>query len=763
MIGFVAGVVLTGYCPVLPSWPVVPLLIALSLGILAIHRSATALFVGGITCGCALGFLHGSMLLHSRLSWDCVGEPIVITGRVSSLPSATRVQGDKLRQRFEFSVATLTPQRCAGPQTLALSYFGEQTINPGSRWQFEVKLKRPWGLANPGSYNLQAWFAQHGIDGVGNVRETARTHVLPAPGELRSLPGRLRQKISHRINAVPLDADVAAVLRAITVADSAGIDANLWYLFQQFGLNHLLVISGLHIGMIAAVAYLSGGLALRVFPGLSGRANWLPGGVALLLAAVYTALAGFSIPTQRALSMLACFVLVTATGRASSSTNNLLFAATAVLLLNPLSALGNGFWLSFGAVGALLWFSCWQRGRGVIGWLLSIHAGMSLMMLPLGALFFGGASIVSLPANLLMIPVVGWLVVPVALLAAASFLLGCPLDSTLWQLAGYPLRILLPQARSLAQAGGDWLYMPVTSAIAPVVLGTLSVLLVCLPGKWTKTALAIAIALPLLLPAGTDLQPESQGTRITVLDVGQGTAVVVQSGDRVLLYDTGGGDPQGLNMANRVVLPYLKLRGISALDTLVISHRDLDHSAGTATVLAAMPVGRLRFGQLDPGSGRGRACIAGESWRWPGGPTFQFLSPALGTAQHSNDRSCVLRIQIGDYYMLLPGDIDWQREQALVAYWGGELHSDWLLAAHHGSQTSSSLTFLKRARPEVAVISAGYANRFGHPHPDVVRRMLRGNVGLFSTEASGALEFEIVAGKPVQLAAYRQRVRRYWM
>jgi len=216
-------------------------------------------------------------------------------------------------------------------------------------------------------------------------------------------------------------------------------------------------------------------------------------------------------------------------------------------------------------------------------------------------------------------------------------------------------------------------------------------------------------------------------------------------------------------MGSIAVLPYLQQQGIASLDTLVISHPDLDHSAGTATILKAMTVDRFRYGGEAPSIGEGRSCIAGESWRWPGGQVFQFLSPALETPYSTNDSSCVLQVQVGDYRLLLPGDIAETRERTLVQYWGEQLHSHWLLAAHHGSRTSSSWTFLKRVRPETAVLSNGYANRFGHPHPSVVQRLHQQDVQLFSTATDGALEFEVAPGQTLQVKAFRRFERRYWM
>ncbi|MCB1689324.1 MAG: DNA internalization-related competence protein ComEC/Rec2 [Halioglobus sp.] len=767
MIGMVLGIVSVGYWPVLPPWQAVILFVGAALVIVFRQSPLTAL-VAGIGLGCVAGFLHGTSLLHSRITPDCVGLPLTVSGTVSSLPRESLLRGGVPRQRFGFNVADLKPTHCAGPVNLQLSYYGEHRILPGDIWQFEVRLKRPWGLANPGLYNMQEWFARNSIDAVGSVRDSGRVPRLIQHAEgVDALPDRLRQRISAQIDQLGLAPDVTAVLQAVSVADGSGIASSLWFLFQQFGINHLLVISGLHVGMVAAVGYFLGGVCLRLLPPGALRGSWLPSVVALCLACLYGALAGLSLPVQRALCMLACFVCASLAGRKSVAASSLLLAAVCVLLINPLAAVGSGFWLSFGAVAALLWFAQWQRGLGSFWRVLRAQGAMSLIMLPLGALFFGGGSLVSVLANLLMIPLVGWLVVPLTLLAAVCYLCGWEIAATLWRLAAWPLDFLLPLARELGEDRGAWLYMSLSADPALAILGVLSVLLCVLPGRSPLKVLALVMALPVLLPVQLPSGAPSLSTRVTVLDVGQGTAVVVRSGRYALLYDTGGGDPDGVNMGTLAVLPFLQRQGITALDTLVISHPDLDHSAGTAAVRNSLPVSRFRYGGIRADNGEempaGRPCVAGEAWRWPGGQTFQFLSPAQELPPRSNDSSCVLQVQVGKYRILLPGDIEAGREKMLARYWGSQLASDWLAAAHHGSKTSSSTPFLKRVQPQVVVISSGYANRFGHPHPDVIERYLNRDTVILSTASSGALDFTIEPGKEIQITAHRQALRRYWM
>ncbi len=766
MIGLLLGLLPVLLLPQLPApWVAA---VAGACGLLLLwRRQRRYRFGAGLALGCALALTHGQLLVSHRITEACVGQPLTLTGEVAALPRLSLLPDGRSRQRFEFTVQAIAPPQCEGPRTALLSYYGPAKIIPGDHWTFPVKLSKPWGLANPGSFNLQAWYAQTGIDAVGNVR-AGRAVKQPVPVALASLPEQLRQAVSERIGALALGADVAAVLAAVTVADKSGIDAFLWNLFQQFGINHLLVISGLHVGLVAGAAYLLGGLLQRLLLLTGLSVAWLPGLLALACCTAYTALAGFSVATQRALCMLCCFIVAAMAGRASGPANTLLLAAVVVLGVNPLAALGSGFWLSFSAVAALLWLAAWQRGLPSWRRMLGTHGFMSLAMLPLGAWWFGGTSVVAGLANLVMVPLVGMVVVPLALLAVVAMFALPWAELSLWRLAAWPLQQALPVAGRLSEAGGAWFYQQTPGALADVLLATLGVALLVMPVSRPAKSLALLLALPLVLPpdfaARFPRWEEPAGlTRVTVLDVGQGTSVVVQAGERTLVYDTGGGDPGGNNMAGSVLLPFLRQRGISALDVFVISHPDNDHSAGAGTLLAALPAERVYYGLPMPVLESGRPCRSGQAWRWPGGQRFQFLSPEGAGAGSSNDHSCVLQIEAGGRRLLLAGDVESGRERELVRYWGETLASDWLLVAHHGSRTSSSYALLKAVEPAIAVVSSGYANRFGHPHGDVVDRLRRIGATVHDTATGGALEFEFVPGQPVRLTSRRQQLRRFWM
>ena len=361
----------------------------------------------------------------------------------------------------------------------------------------------------------------------------------------------------------------------------------------------------------------------------------------------------------------------------------------------------------------------------------------------------------------LLVPLVGLFVVPLALSGCLLSLLGSPLDVPLWQLAAWPLELLLPRAEWLAREHSDLLYLHLAPDFPALLLAVAAVALLAMRGAPGLKAVAACLLLPMLLPPRAGPAPEDGALRVTVLDVGQGTSVLLWQGDRALLYDTGGGDPGGSTIAGSVVLPYLRHIGLRRLDTLVLSHPDTDHSAGAGTLLTNLPVGRVLYSSGAAPRRDARRCRAGAAWRWPGGATLQFMAPAAEDHLPSNEGSCVLRVEYAGHSLLLPGDIGADRERELLRYWGPALGSDWLLAGHHGSDTSSSRSWLKTVRPRYALFSHGYRNRFGHPHPRVIARYRESGVQLLQTATRGALEITLGPGE-IQLRGHRDRGRRYW-
>ncbi|MEM6581007.1 MAG: ComEC/Rec2 family competence protein, partial [Pseudomonadota bacterium] len=509
MIGLLAGVLPVLQFPRLPGSWVAFSLTVLGLSMLII-RSQAPKWISGALLGISLALFHGQYLLSQRLPDSCVGEQLQLEGVVASLPRVTNYPEGVRRQRFELRVSGIQPERCIGPNRVLLSFYGDRRLVPGEHWRFPVKLHFPWGLANPGSHNMQAWYALSGINAVGHV-VAGKGERMPLPPSMFSLPNRLRQQISEHIASLSLSLEAKAILAAVTVADKSGINASLWRVFQVYGINHLLVISGLHIGLVAAAALLLGRAIQGPLLLMGLLPLWFPLLCAFLAAFVYTALAGFSVSTVRAMLMLSCFLLAACLGRRTTSVSNLLLAAAILLATNPLQALGSGFWLSFSAVAVLLWLSAWQRSMGLLKRTLFVHSYMSLAMIPLTVWWFGGGSTIAAVANLIMIPLVGMWVVPLALLGVLALTLTPAWSDLLWRLAAWPMEQLLPLARAFAEREAHMLYVPFSPSGIDLVLACIGVTLLALPTAVRGKLLAALLLLPMLLSVHSNTSlPDSE-------------------------------------------------------------------------------------------------------------------------------------------------------------------------------------------------------------------------------------------------------------
>ena len=752
MIGYLLGAWVMIHSPWLLPRHCLPLLFFVVTCVVLYGCRAWAFL--GVFCASLMLSWFGHGLLEARLPEVCNRQALSVSGEVVSLPRVTAMPEGRRRQRFEFALHSLTPTNCLGPRRILLTYYGDEEIVPGQRWEFDVSLRRPWGLSNPGSHNMQSWYSLSGIDGVGTVKAASNSKV-GEPRDWIRLHHRLRQRIAVKIDEAGLSSPARSILKAVTVADKSGLDYDMWSLLQSYGVNHLLVISGLHIALVAALAHTVGralGGMLAVLASSASRWRWAEC-LAFCAAATYVFLAGFSVATQRALLMLACFLLASILQRQSGGFNSLLLAAYLIVTVNPLVMLGSGFWLSFSAVFALLWLTQWSA-VGVRARFVVPHLFMTLVMFPLGALWFEGASWVSAPANFLLIPVVGFFIVPLSLIGSVLSLLGLDGPAIMvWKWAAVPIDVLWPLASGLNAR--EALFAKLSASSLTVALGVFATALIIVPFRGPlRWVCAI-----LLLPLFASRQISGPTPQISFLDVGQGTAIVFSAAERALLYDTGGGNPAGPALSQSVVLPWLRAHGLAALDDLVISHGDWDHSAGAADVMAALSVGQVWQGEQTVDGGR--RCRPGVSWQWLGKARFQLLSPA--GEQEGNAASCVLLIEAAGYRYLLAGDVGVREERELIRYWGNGLDSDVLLVAHHGSKTSTSQAWLNAVSPSIAIVTAGYASRFGHPHDEVVTRLERSGVTVYETARDGALTVTTDASGELVISGHRWGYKPWWM
>ncbi len=772
---------------------------ALLAAAFALALSASRLppgFRRALACALALGIgvawaaLRAEWRLADDLPMVLEGRDLAVTGVVAELPQRSaegvrfvfaveqaRIAAEEKGEAEEggnagnISPATAAaegPGEAAVPRRIQLAWYRgrDETaplpeVRPGERWRFSVRLRRPHGAVNPQGFDYEAWLLERNIRATGYVRggdaQRLETHAGGAMARVHGLRGRIRDRF---LAALP-DAPWAGMLAALAVGDQSAISAGQWEVFRRSGITHLVAISGMHLSFIAALAGLFAGWIWRRLPVLALRfpARKAAAIGALLAGGAYALLAGMGIPVLRAVIMLAIVASALLLGREPAPGRVLLLALLGVLLADPWAVLAPGFWLSFGAVAVILLMLGGRFGPPRPAWreAVSLQLGITLAMAPALLVLFQSFSVVAPLANALAIPLVNILITPLVLLAAVL-----PLDALLW-LAHWLAALMMHGVEWLAALDGAlWRQAAPPPLLAALGVGAAGVLLLPrgAPGKLAAVAvLACLLAWRPARPAGGEFT-------LTVLDVGNGLAVHVQTAAHDLLYDAGPAYSATADAGERAVLPYLAGAGVERLDMLVLSHDDEDHTGGAHSVLAGVPVGRLLASGGDPAV-TGSAvspefCAAGKTWTWDG-VAFEVLhpaSPATG-ARRGNDDSCVLRIAAPGGAALLTGDIGARAEAALASRLGDALASEIVVAAHHGSRSSSTPLFVDAAMPQAVLFSVGYRNVHGHPHPAVWARWSEAGARNWRTDSQGALRATVTAAG-VEIEAERQRAPRYW-
>ncbi len=723
-----------------------------------------------------LGYFHAAHQAQQRLSssladeWQ--GRDIAVIGVVAELP-----RDSERGQRFAFDVEQSLIPRAIVPQHIYLSTYNDDRNEPlkikaGERWQFTVRLKQPHGSSNPHSFDFERWALENDIRAVGYVYgkgDNRRITVLADGIGYRIVSWR--ETVRDKFNATLTDAPYVGVLSALAIGDQSSIPQHQWQVFTRTGVNHLMSISGLHITMLASMAF---ALTYWLWRRSVRLTLWLPArkaaaSVAVLVALAYALLSGYGVPAQRTVYMVGAVAATLWLKRNFSLGQILSIALLGVLLPDPWAVLAPGFWLSFGAVALILYVSAhrigrshWLREYAVVQWAMTI--GLTPLLLGL----FQQVSLVSPVANALAIPLVSLIVVPLTLLGAVL-----PIEWPLWlahSVMQFTMHILewlnsLPQAVWTQHAPPAW----------SIVAGMLGALLILAPRGFPSRWLGWVLMLPMFL--NTPELPAANTLRMIVFDVGQGLAVAMQTQNHALLFDTGPDYSGESDSGNRIIVPTLRGMGISRLDGLILSHDDIDHTGGTTSVMQAMPINWVtsslpqaspllsdlpaKIGSAMQGAHR---CIDGDHWNWDG-VEFAILHPAaeadVSKKPHDNDLSCVLRISIGEQHILLVGDIEKDSEQRLLRLHAEQLPASLLVVPHHGSKSSSSVEFIAAVLPDYAVFTNGYRNRFGHPREEIVQRYADSGTELLRSDEDGAILVEMNA-QGLSVERYRKTHQRYW-
>ena len=720
MLALAAGLLLLRFLPQLPSFGWLLAFMLVGLLLLPFRWRPLALFFFGLVWAC----LNAQWALDDRLPVELDGRTFWLEGQVIGLPDR---HGDVVR----FELEDIHSRHAGLPSRIRLAWYGGSEIRSGERWRLAAKLKRPSGMVNPSAFDYEAWLLARRIGASGTIKAGERIAKAASSGAWRD---RLRQ----RLLAVEAHGREGAIA-ALVVGDGSGLSTADWRVLQDTGTVHLMVISGQHVGMLAGLLYALVLLLARwgIWP---QRLPWLPCACGLAFAGAlgYGWLAGFEVPVRRACVMVAMVLLWRLRFRHLGVWLPLLMALVGVLLVDPLASLQPGFWLSFAAVALLIWIF---RGRlGVPSWwwaLLHAQWAMALGLLP-AMLALGLPVSLSGPlANLVAVPWISVLVVPLALLG--SFLLWVPwLGEALLWLAGWLLAVLFDLLTLIAGWQPAWL----SSALPLWAWGlvTLGTLVLLLPAGVPMRSLGLLLLAPLLFAPGN--RPEQGRAEVWVFDVGQGLSVLVRTRDHALLYDAGPryGD---FDIGERVVFPSLRELGLERLDLMMLSHADSDHAGGAVAIQRSMPVGTVLSGEPErlPAVLNAQPCRTGLHWTWN---QVSFSVWRWPQAANGNQSSCVLMIEAGGERLLLTGDIDAPAERALVDS-GKEVKARWLLVPHHGSNSSSSAVFLAAVAADGVLISRSKHNAFGHPHPTVRKRLHSAGATLYDTAEHGALSLQLGA------------------
>ncbi len=780
---FALGVGVAQLTPELPTrWVSIAVAcMAVAAGVFLLLRTTRTttwvVLVLALLLGASYTTLRADWRMSQALPVQWEGRDIELIGIIDELP-----QADAQGVRFAFAVEQIITPTATVPPRIALGWYkatikelqGEPlpTIRAGERWQLTARLKRPHGYSNPNGFDVEAWMLENELRATGTVRGDEPNRRLAANAGrpidyLNQLRDRLRERMRHALT----DKRYAGVVIALALGDQRAIAESDWALFNATAVSHLLSISGAHVTLFASWVALAVFAVWRRSPRLVSRmpAQLAAAIVAAGIAVAYAALSGFAVPAQRTCYMLLTAAFALLLRRTLSPWLILSWSLAVVLVIDPWAVLAVGFWFSFMAVAMLMYVTIGRVGeRPWWHTLLITQAAVTVGLAPLSIALFQQVSLVGPIANAVAIPLITMVVVPLTLV---------------WLIV--PIDLLLTIAHQLVAwlaAGLQWLmslptplwsqHMPPWWTVGLALLGTLVLLA---PRGWPHRWLGLVWCVPMF--AITPLRPLNGDFELTVLDIGQGTAAVVQTANHTMVYDTGPRWTDASDAGSRLIAPYLRASGSSHIHGLIVSHLDIDHSGGAQSLLKGVPVDWMltsvfaEAGIVKSANDRDvktLGCAAGQSWIWDG-VRFDVLHPDAENYTEAklktNDRSCVIKVSTRRFSALLTADVEARSEADIIDRYTATpsaLKSDVLLMPHHGSLTSSTPDFISAVAPKIALINAGYRNRFGHPREAVLARYSERDIAVMRTDWHGAITLNSVDGI-AKIAKSRESRQRYWV
>lgn len=750
--GFVLGVCVIFLLRTLPHFVWLSIFLILSLVLYIYFKKIICIFLLAFLCGATWTVFYVQHFLAKPIPIAMEGKIIKVTGFVSAVSIVERNYCG-----FIFKDKNLGVLKLAW-------YNGCPNLSPGQEWQLFVKLKRPRGLSNPGTFDFEAWALEQGISATGYVVEKNANKLLKT-----SLYNNFINQIRHRLfieqNKFLPSIKGANFIPALTIGDRQCITQDEWQVLQKTGTNHLVAIAGLHIGLIAGLMFF---IIKLIWRQSSKLILFLPAQQAaaigaLMMAIIYAALAGFALPTQRALIMLLVLFAGIIFKKYIVLWHSYCMALFLVVFYDPAVVLSMSFWMSFVAVGVIIFAITGNlKAEGKYKKLFKMQIAISLGMIPCTILFFQQASIISPLVNTLVIPPVGFIVIPLALIGCAFLYVNHWLAAKFLFLSAYSMQCIwwfMSQMAKLPFSAFNW---AVPNALILFFL-CLGLMLLIFPRGFPIKYLCIFFFLPIIFLKRH--VPPNAAINFTMLDVGQGLATVIQTKHHALIFDTGPATLDGFDAGRDVVLPFLRIKEIKQIDIMIISHGDNDHAGGAKAIVENFPVKKILSSVPEnfPTAWHTQHCWDGQQWQWDG-VQFFMLSPNKTMSNFSkNNHSCVLKITTGQRSILLTGDIEKNAENELLTQYSKQLKADILQVPHHGSKTSSTKEFVQAVHPQYALFSTGYRNRFHFPAQAVIARYKVYQTVLYDTAITGAITFFIM---PNQLIAapilYRMQQNKWW-
>ena len=683
--------------------------------------------------------------------------------RISSLPNKITLDlhiSEILHQQDYQTLVATSSLFDGKEQRIFINWKAPEKPQLGEVWRGDVKLRPVSARLNHGGFDRQQWYFSKRIIAVGNVKSAVKI------GDDFSYRTYFLQTSLKQTEGLSLQ----GLLIALAFGERAWLDNKTWLIYQQTNTAHLIAISGLHIGLAMGIGFFFARFLQFVLP-TRFISPWFPLCFGVLIALGYAYLAGFSLPTFRAMMALLFIAILQCSRRYYTPSKMLCLVVAFLLFCDPIMPLSVSLWLSVGAVTCLIvWYRYvplsifeWrhQKLSRKVRWILGLfhlQFGLLILFTPIQLFFFNGFALNGFLANLIAVPLYSFLLVPLILFAVL----------TNGAFSSWPLSNAIAQGITQCLSFFQGSYMPISmnlslvlTALLSFVFGsmlcglyfasqtqtkntplkssrffTLNYTKILSPKAYKQALLGVILIFSVCMSTLGYRYFTKPKWQLDTLDVGQGLATLIVKEGKGVLYDTGPAWQSGTggsSMAELEILPYLQREGIE-LETLILSHDDNDHSGGAKTILTAYPeIELITPSRKSYGEMHRTFCLQGKQWQWRG-LDFKILSPMQITDRAENPQSCVILLTDGQYQILLTGDVDVATERSFAENLG---KINVLQVGHHGSKTSTGEFLLGQTKPDIALISSGRWNAWNFPHPTVIERLNRYQSAVENSAISG--------------------------